>query len=203
VEYLLTEIGVDRRWCLIHATHITAEETVALARSGAVAGLCPTTEANLGDGLFPAQQFWEADGRFAIGSDSQVAVSPWEELRTLEYGQRLRWEQRNLLSGSDRSTGSALFAAALDGGKRALGRPIGEFVAGCRADMIVIDDALPALVGRSRESLIDTLVFCGDKTMVRDVLVGGKHIIQNGRHPDQEAIAETYRLHVEPIVRSL
>jgi formimidoylglutamate deiminase len=203
VDFLLSEIGVDQRWCLIHATHMTPEETVALAQSGAVAGLCPTTEANLGDGLFPARRFQEAEGRFAIGSDSHVSVSPWEELRMLEYGQRLHWQQRNVLADTHASTGSALFAAALAGGKQALGRPMGQIAIGAVADLIIIDDSVVEMVGRTRESLLDTLVFCGDCSMIRDVLVAGKHVIQEGRHPDEESIGHSYRDSVRRIVRSL
>ncbi len=195
VEWLLSNEAIDPRWCLVHATHMTDEEAEALARSGAVAGLCPTTEANLGDGLFPAGAFLEAGGRFGVGSDSHISISPIEELRWLEYGQRLALKRRNLLAGDDgtASVGARLYRAALEGGARALGRPIGRLAPGCRADLIVLDDRLPTLFGRDGDLLLDALVFAGNLNPVRDVMVGGRWLVEAGRHRGEEAVFAGYR----------
>src|SRR5581483_1747216 len=145
VEWLIDNMGIDQRWCLIHATHMTPEESLALARSGAVAGLCPITEANLGDGIFEAPPFLEAGGRFGIGTDSNVRISLAEELRTLEYGQRLRERKRNRLGPTGSSTGRHVYDMARSGGAQALGLDCGALVPGRRADILVLDDSHPAL----------------------------------------------------------
>ncbi|MDX1401695.1 MAG: formimidoylglutamate deiminase, partial [Kiloniellales bacterium] len=163
VQWLLESFGLSERWCLVHATHMTSEETLGLAGSGAVAGLCPTTEANLGDGFFPAAQYQEAAGAFGIGSDSHVSVSPLEELRWLEYGQRLHHRKRNVLSGgAQRSTGSTLYKDALKGGAQALGRSSGALEVGRKADLLVLDDRSPILCHRSGDALLDSLIFSGN-----------------------------------------
>ena len=149
VQWLLANQPVDRHWCLVHATHMTEDETRALAASGAVAGLCPTTEANLGDGLFPLPGYLEHAGAFGIGSDSHISVDAAEELRLLEYGQRLHSRARNIGAGGEgRSTGAALLTAALLGGARALDRPAGAIAPGHLADLVVLDADSPALTGR-------------------------------------------------------
>jgi len=195
VEWLLGNLDVDRRWCLVHATHMTDEEAQRLARSGAVAGLCPTTEANLGDGVFPAAAYLAEGGVFGIGSDSHISVSPIEELRWLEYGQRLTAKRRNLLAGGPAapSVGALLFQRALAGGAQALGRPIGRLTPGCRADLLVLDTECPALAGRPAEVLLDALVFAGNANPVRDVMVGGRWVVEDGRHRDEGPILEGYR----------
>ncbi|MGF1608820.1 MAG: formimidoylglutamate deiminase [Kiloniellales bacterium] len=194
VEWLLAEIGVDRRWCLVHATHMTEAETTALAESGAVAGLCPTTEANLGDGLFPAPDYLRQGGAFGIGSDSHISVSPIEELRWLEYGQRLLHRQRNLLaSGQGASVGAGLYKAALAGGAQALGRPVGRLEAGCRADLLVLDPDCPALAGLAGDQLLDGVIFAGNRNPVRDVMVGGRWRVREGRHHEEAAVFARYR----------
>ncbi len=194
VEWLLDEMPVDGRWCLVHATHMTAAETAQLAASGAVAGLCPTTEANLGDGIFPAEQYFGAGGGFGIGSDSHVSVSPVEELRWLEYGQRLICGRRAVLAGGPgRSTGRRLVEAAQAGGARALGLAAGAIAPGMRADLVVLDDAHPLLAGRQGDRLLDAWVFAGNVPLVKDVVVGGRAVIRGGRHPEEEAIAERFR----------
>lgn len=189
------EAGVDGRWCLIHATHATAEEVRRLAATGAVAGLCPTTEANLGDGLFPAGDFLDAGGRFGIGSDSHVSVSPVEELRWLEYGQRLRTGRRGVLARAAHggSVGATLLHGALDGGARAMARPIGRLEAGCRADLVVLDARLPALVDRPDTRLLDAVVFAGNDNPVRDVMAGGRWVVTDRRHAGEEAVLAAYR----------
>jgi len=195
IEWLLTNEDLDPRWCLVHATHMTDEEAIALARTGAVVGLCPTTEANLGDGLFPAGAYLEAGGRIGIGSDSHISVSPVEELRWLEYGQRLSFKRRNLLADAadTPSVGARLYRAALAGGSQALGRPIGRLAPGCRADLLVLDADLPCLIGKRDDVLLDAVVFAGNRNPVRDVIVGGVRLVEGGRHRDRDAIFAGYR----------
>ena len=174
---------------------MTDEEAVALAKTGAVAGLCPTTEANLGDGVFPGVAYLEAGGRIGVGSDSHISVSPVEELRWLEYSQRLTLKRRNLLAGGADapSVGARLFEAALDGGAQALGRPIGRLASGCRADLVVLDAELPALWGKAEDVLLDAVVFAGNRNPVRDVMVGGQWLVEEGRHRDRDAVLAGYR----------
>ncbi len=183
VEWLLENQSIDQRWCLIHATHMSDEETDALAASKAVAGLCPTTEANLGDGLFPAHRFLEKGGVIGIGSDSHISVNLKEELRWLEYGQRLFTRQRAVLSGGpQKSTARRLYDAALIGGARACGQPIGALEVGKRADLIVLDCSTSPLYGRSDDAILDSWIFGCDTNPVRDVYVAGRHIVQGGHH---------------------
>jgi len=193
VEWLMANQPVDPRWCLVHATHMTELETRNLARSGAVAGLCPTTEANLGDGFFPAGAYLSAGGAIGIGSDSHISVSPVEELRWLEYGQRLLQRRRNRLAGASGSVGADLYRAALAGGATALGRPIGRLAQGARADLLVLDGEHPALCGKSGDTLIDALVFAGNSNPVRDVMVGGRWVVEEGHHHAEEAMLARFR----------
>ena len=194
VEWLLGEMPVDRRWCLIHATHMTAAETAALARSGAVAGLCPITEANLGDGLFPAIGYLQAGGIFGIGSDSNVQLGPAAELRQLEYGQRLHHRGRNLLASHEgQSTGRRLFDAALAGGAQASGRRLGSIALGRRADFVLLDPEHPALMERTGDAWLDGWVFNGDNAAVREVWAGGRLLVEAGRHVHRERTLRRYR----------
>jgi len=203
VEWLLDNAPVGPRWCLIHATHMTTQEATALARSGAVAGLCPTTEANLGDGLFPFDDYREAGGAWGIGTDSHVSVSPVAELRLLEYGQRLRLRRRNVGAGAQpRSTGRALLEAAWTGGGQACGAPLGRIAVGHRADIVVLDTQHPALAGRSGDDVLDSWIFAGEDTPVRDVYVGGRLVVEGGRHPRQDDIADVYRRVAARLARS-
>jgi formimidoylglutamate deiminase len=194
VEYLMQQARVDARWCLVHATHLHDDEIGALAASGAVAGLCPTTEANLGDGVFPLSPYLAAGGRFGIGSDSHVSQSPVEELRWLEYGQRLAQQRRNVaVSATQRDVGMFLWQGALQGGAQAAGRRVGALEAGHRADLLVLDDAHPNLDGAPGDEVLGRLLFCGNDNLVRDVLAGGHWVVRDGRHMAQDAIAEGYR----------
>ena len=195
VEWLLRNAAVGPRWCLVHATHVTEEEARRLAESGAVAGLCPTTEANLGDGVFPAPAYLEAGGAFGIGSDSHISVSPIEELRWLEYGQRLTARRRNLLAGGSEasSVGARLFRGAVAGGAQALGRPIGRLAPGARADLVVVDPERPNLHGRSDDLFLDALVFAGNDNPVTGVMVGGGWVVRDGHHPREEEIFRAYK----------
>ncbi len=195
VEWLLQNAAVGPRWCLIHATHVTEAEARRLAQSGAVAGLCPTTEANLGDGVFPASAYLAAGGAFGIGSDSHISVSPIEELRWLEYGQRLTSRRRNLLARGpeEPSVGARLFEGALAGGAQALGRPIGRLAPGARADLLVIDPERPNLTGRTGELFLDALIFAGNDNPVTGVMVGGDWVVRDGRHVQEAEVLSAYK----------
>ncbi|QEY65356.1 formimidoylglutamate deiminase [Metapseudomonas lalkuanensis] len=189
LQWLYEHAPVDERWCLVHATHAEADEVAAMATSGAVAGLCLTTEANLGDGIFPAVDFLARGGRLGIGSDSHVSVSVVEELRWLEYGQRLRDQRRNRLYRADQpQVGRTLFDAALTGGAQALGQPVGALAEGKRADWLVLDGHDPYLATAEGDALLNRWLFAGGDHQVRDVMVAGTWVVRDGRH---EAEAET------------
>ena len=194
VEWLLNSIDVDQRWCLIHATHVNDMERERLAAGDAIVGLCPTTEANLGDGVFPATEFLAGGGHFGIGSDSNVSVSAIEELRLLEYSQRLSRRRRALLTSAESpSVGRFLYDAAVDGGARALAQPVGALEAGRRADLVVLDGETPALVHKAGDAILDSLVFAANHTAIKDVLVAGRWRIRDGRHDQQDAIFERFK----------
>jgi formimidoylglutamate deiminase len=194
VEMLLDHFDIDRGWTAIHATHMTGPETIGLARSGAIAGLCPTTEANLGDGIFPAVHYQKAGGAIAIGSDSHISVSPAEDLRMLEYSQRLRDHTRNALAGGPgQSTGRSLLDAVCKGGAQSMAQPVGAIAPGLRADIAVLDDAHPSLIGRAGDDALDTWIFSGGNTCVKDMIVGGQHVIKDRHHANEEEIARDFR----------
>lgn len=193
VEWLLAHAHVDHRWCLVHATHMTERETDALAASHGVAGLAPTTEADLGDGTFPGPAYFAASGRFGVGSDSNTEISPFAELRQLEWSQRMRTRRRNVLMTSDRvSLGTSLWAAAAAGGAQALAQPVGALVAGMRADLVVLDTRDPALAGQACHDVLDAAIFGPCRHPVRDVLRGGRFIVRDGRHAQEEAVLARY-----------
>jgi len=208
VEWLLDHAPVDARWCLVHATHMDAHETQRLAATGAVAGLCPTTEANLGDGLFPLKAYLDAGGAIGIGSDSHISVSPVEELRWLEYGQRLLTRHRNVsATARTPSTGERLFAKALAGSARAAGVALGSLDAVTpearpRADLLALDAASPLLAGRDAAHAIDSWIFAGNANLVRDVMVAGEWVVRDFRHREEARIAARYREVVERIARA-
>jgi formimidoylglutamate deiminase len=200
VQWLLEELGIDAHWCVVHATHMTSDETFALARSGAVAGLCPSTEADLGDGLFDAQRFLAAEGLFGVGGDSHVSTSPWHELQLFEYGQRLSRQRRNLLGGEiGQSVGAGLFRRALEGGARALAQPIGRIAVGARADLLVLDCEQPSLYDRSGDDLLDAAIFAPHRGVVRDVMAHGRWCVRDKRHVEREAIESRYRAAMQEI----
>lgn len=192
VELLLDHANVDKRWCLIHATHMTEAETVAMARSGAIAGLCPITEANLGDGTFAAPLFIEHGGRFGVGSDSNVLIGLPDELRQLEYSQRLAHRARNVLARAGGSTGLALFDAALDGGSAALGAAPSAIAVGGPADLVSLDASHPSLAGKAGDAILDAWIFANG-SKVDCVWVHGKKQVSGGRHAKREAVAKRFR----------
>jgi formiminoglutamate deiminase len=192
VAWLLARMPVDSLWCLVHATHMTPEETAALARSGAVAGLCPITEANLGDGIFPAQTFRAASGRFGIGSDSNVQIGVAPELRQLEYAQRLTHRERNVIAETGGSTGRALFEAALEGGAQALGGPSGLRV-GAPADLVTLAADHPLYAHLTDDRLLDAWVFSAGNALVDCVWARGVQCVTGGRHHARAALEQGFR----------
>ncbi|MFZ5792126.1 MAG: formimidoylglutamate deiminase [Pseudomonadota bacterium] len=193
VAWLLDHAPVDARWCLVHATHLDPEEARRFARTGAIAGLCPITEANLGDGVFDGVRFLAAGGRFGVGSDSNIEISAPGELKQLEYSQRLKHRARNVLTRQEGdSTGRALYEGALAGGARALGRRIGALEVGCRADIVTLDATRPDLAAVSGDRWLDVYVFVTGKAAVDAVLVGGRSVVAKGRHCRREAITARY-----------
>ncbi len=193
VDWLLANQPVDARWCLIHATQMTPGETDALARTGAVAGLCPITEANLGDGIFDGVRYLAAGGRFGIGSDSNVRISLTEELRALEYSQRLRDRGRACLATAERSTGRVLYEGAVAGGAQAAGRASGAIRVGDWADLVALDAGSLALDGLKGDTILDAWIFASDDGLVRDVWSAGRHIVRDRRHVARDAVAARFR----------
>lgn len=191
VEWLLTNADVDARWCLIHCTQMTPEETSALASSGAVAGLCPVTESNLGDGIFDGRRYLESGGKFGVGTDSNVRISLTDELRTLEYSQRLRDRSRAVLASENRSTGRRLFDAALAGGAQAAARASGTIAYGQWADLVALGTDCPDIAGQTGDTLLDTWIF-GPSAPVRDVWSAGRHVVHDGRHVRRERVIDAY-----------
>lgn len=194
VRWLLDNAPVDARWCLIHCTHLDAGEVAGLAAAGAVAGLCPSTEASLGDGIFPLLAYRAAGGRIGVGTDSHVGVAVRDELRQLETSQRLR-DLARALAGDAESPhpGRALFDAALRGGAQASGRPIGALAPGHRADLLVPDPDHPVLAGRQGDALLDAFVFSGQDNPIRDVMCGGHWVVRDGNHVRGTEIADAFR----------
>ncbi|MDH3531631.1 MAG: formimidoylglutamate deiminase [Gammaproteobacteria bacterium] len=187
VRWLLENFDVDARWCLVHATHMDVEETQELARSGAVVCLCPSTEANLGDGLFPLHDFLSHGGRVAIGSDSHVSINPFEELRWLEYGQRLASQSRNVVSLQEAHVGRELYTRVLEGGAAASGQPLAGIQAGAPADLVALYDDDPMLIGHDDASLLDALVFSGYRLPIDRVMVNGDWRVIDGNHVERTA----------------
>ncbi|PPK41055.1 formimidoylglutamate deiminase [Trinickia symbiotica] len=195
VQWLFDRFDVDQRWCLVHATHIDASETTALAKSGAVAGLCLTTEANLGDGIFPAHDYLAQNGCIGVGSDSHIGVDWCAELRLFEYGQRLLRRERNVLASTDMPrVADRLFAAALDGGAQATGRAVGALAVGQRADWIVLDANHPSIACDVPDAWLSSVIFAEHgENVVRDVYVSGNAVVQDRVHRDQEDAYRGYK----------
>jgi len=192
VEWLLANAPVDPRWCLIHSTHVTEAEWRGVVARGAVVGLCPITEANLGDGVFPAVDFTRAGGRFGIGTDSNVQIGVAEELRMLEYSQRLALRGRAVMADPERSTGRALFDRALAGGIQATGAASGLSV-GASADIVSLDMSGVAFAGRLGDSVLDSWIFGAPKGSIRAVWRAGREVVKNGRHIARDNIEARYR----------
>jgi formimidoylglutamate deiminase len=193
VEWLLDHAGVDTRWCLVHATHMTPEETRRLAASGAVAGLAPTTEADLGDGTFAARTYVDRGGMFGVGSDSNTVIDPFAELRQLEWSQRLSRLERNVLARSEGPVGQFLYALAAAGGAQALALPAAAILVGRRADLVVLNNDDPALGGQAIDDVLDAAIFGPARAPVHDVMVGGRWVVRDGRHPNEQTVFANYR----------
>jgi formimidoylglutamate deiminase len=200
VEWVLANAPIGRDWCAIHATHMTPAETAGLAATGAVAGLCPITEADLGDGPFGGPGWIAARGAFGVGSDSNVRISMIEELRTLEYSQRLRDLARNVMAVEEGSVGAFLYTAAARGGAQALGRVAGEIAIGKLVDMVAIDAGHPVLCALPQERLLDGLVFAAPDGVVTDLWSAGRHMVRGGRHLSREKVATAYRATVRRLI---
>ena len=187
VQWLLANAPVDPRWTLVHATHLDAAEIAGIANSGATVAICPTTEANLGDGLFPLRAFLDAGGAWGIGSDSHISVSPVEELRWLEYGQRLVTRHRNIAVAADlASVGASLLRGIAASAPRATGFEDGD-------DYLVLDPEAPLMAGAGADDVADRWIFSGNRNLVREVVVNGERVVADGRHRKREAIATRYR----------
>ena len=192
VEWALANMGIDERWCMIHCTQMTPDETTDLARTGAVAGLCPITESSLGDGIFDGMRWIAADGRLAIGSDSNIRISLSEELRTLDYSQRLRDHSRAPFATPEASAGRRLFDMALAGGAQATARDTGRLEVGAWADMLSLDTTSEFLHGFSGDTILDAWIFTADDRLVTDVWSAGRHLVQDGSHIARAAIRARY-----------
>jgi formimidoylglutamate deiminase len=194
VEWLLANADIGPRWCLVHATHMTDEETRRLAASQAVAGLCPLTEASLGDGIFNGATYLAAGGRFGIGSDSNIAIDVAAELRQLEYSQRLRHCARNVMTTrAGESTGARLFGETLAAGAQALGQPIGAIATNMRADIVLLDSTHPDLAAVEGARWLDSWIFATTRPSIAAMLVGGQEVVEHGRHRKREEVSARYR----------
>ena len=193
VEWVLDNFEADTDCCFIHCTQMQPHETSGLAASGAVAGLCPITEASLGDGVFDGVSWFDADWMIAIGSDSNIRISLSEELRNLEYTQRLRDGSRSAMATSTASTGRHILDAMTTGGAQAAGRHTGQIASGYWADLMALDTQSVTLAGRTKDQLIDSFIFAGDDHLIRDVWSAGRHLVSGGRHIEHNKISSNYR----------
>ena len=194
IEWLLANMPVDKRWCIIHATHMMAEETARLAATGAVAGLCPLTESSLGDGIFNGTGWLEAGGKYGVGTDSNIDIDAAGELRQLEYSQRLAKRGRNLMTTTEgESSGRRLYSDALAGGAQALQQPMGALAPGMSADIVVLDGEHPDFAGRNGDLVLDTYIYVAGRGAVRDVYSGGERVVAEGRHRKRDELAKRYR----------
>ncbi len=203
VEWLMANADVDESWCLVHATQMVSGETQALANSGAVAGLCPITESNLGDGIFDGVRFQEAGGRFGIGSDSNVYISLSEELRTLEYSQRLQTHRRVVYGDTEHSCGRALYDGALMGGALATGRKSGRIEQGYFADLVALNADKVNLLGQKDDGILDAYIFAGNDNYISDVWAAGRHMVKNGLHRYHAPIKAEYIATLQRLKSSL
>ena len=192
VEWVLDNMEIDDGCCFIHCTQMQPHEIRGLAKSGAIAGLCPITEANLGDGIFEGVRWLDSGGAIAIGSDSNIRISLSEEIRTIEYSQRLRDHSRAALASDDKSTGRRIFDEIVAGGANAAGRKTGKISVGYWADLLALDSNAINLVGHEHDTILDSFVFAGGDRLVKDVWSAGRHLVKNGRHVKSESLINTY-----------
>tara|TARA_R110002167_G_scaffold35249_2_gene112705 strand:+ start:2079 stop:3512 length:1434 start_codon:yes stop_codon:yes gene_type:complete len=193
VQWLLDNIELDEHWCLIHATHINEQEQQGIVASKAIAGICPTTEANLGDGIFPTTEFLALNGTFSIGSDSHISVNPIEELRWLEYAQRLTKQQRAILASPETaSVGQNLWHKAATGGAQSTNSNTGALSVGKQADLLVLDEKQTALFANKNNHLLDSVIFASQKNTVKDVMVNGHWVVQSGEHVQEQSSADNF-----------
>ncbi len=192
VQWLMDNCNVNKHWCLIHATHLTDQEVSAIATSNAVVGLCPVTEANLGDGIFKGKKFKHAGGQFGIGSDSNVRIALSEELRLYEYTQRLQHQQRTVLAEKAGSNGRYLYESAAVGGAQAIGRDCGKIAVGRWADLVSLDSGATAMIGRKHDEFLDSWIFAADDSLVCDVWSAGRHMVKEGRHLQHSQISTAF-----------
>ena len=193
VEWVLENLGTLKRMTFIHCTQMLPHETTGLARSGAIAGLCPITESSLGDGIFDGVRWFDAGGRISIGSDSNIRIALSEELRTLDYSQRLRDNSRAALATAQQSTGRRLFEATTRGGALSAGRHTGQIAPGYMADLMALDGTHVDLDGIQGDTLLDRFIFAGDDRMITDVWSAGRHVVQGGAHVRRDQIIQRYR----------
>lgn len=203
VTLLSETVELGPRWTLIHATHLDGRERDAIAASGAVAGLCPITEASLGDGIYDGVRYAGAGGRYGVGSDSNIQIDAGAELRMLEYSQRLRDRRRARLAEADASTGVALWRAAASGGAQACGRALGALAPGMRADLVTLDSDHPAIIGKTGEAALDSAIFATNALPVRDVFVGGRQVVADGRHLAREAVKARFAAVMRKLLAAL
>ena len=199
VELLYDSVVVDDRWCLVHATHVLSSEVDAIVASRAVVGLCPVTEANLGDGIFPGDGFAARGGRFGIGSDSNVAIDAAGELRTLEYGQRLMLRERNVLAGTSGSTGRGMVNVVSAGGGQALGVSTVGLIAGAGADIVSFAMTHPTMDGRTGDAILDSWVFAAGQGAIDCVWRRGRRVVSDGRHVAREQVVQHYKQALRPL----
>ncbi|MDN3652447.1 formimidoylglutamate deiminase [Thalassotalea ponticola] len=193
VQWLLDNMSIDQHWCLIHATHIDQQELQGIVDAGAVAGICPTTEANLGDGIFPTTEFISKGGRVAIGSDSHISVSAIEELRLLEYAQRLVRQQRAILADNQTpSVGQFLWHHTAQAGALSTSSNSGELAVGKQADLIVLSNERNSLFANSTKHLLDSVVFASQASPIKDVMVNGQWVVRDGKHAQEQQVADRF-----------
>lgn len=193
VQWLIDNIDLDKHWCLIHATHIDEQEQQGIVNSQAIAGICPTTEANLGDGIFPTTEFLALEGTFAIGSDSHISVNPVEELRWLEYAQRLTKQQRALLASAETpSVGQYLWQNAALGGAQSTSSNTGSLALGKQADLLVLDEKQTRLYANNNQHLLDSVIFASRENVIKDVMVNGHWVVRDGKHAQEQVSADNF-----------
>jgi formimidoylglutamate deiminase len=191
IQALADSVNLDQNWNLVHATHATRDELELMLETQATVVLCPLTEAYLGDGVFPATAFVSNGGMTAIGSDSNIRIDAIEELRLLEYGQRLTLERRACLATAD-GLGVPMWTRAAAGGARALAQDVGAIKEGVWADLVVIDASSPPLLGLEPQAALDALITAGSAACIAAVYVGGQRLVERGRHLADAPIAKSF-----------